>query len=466
MSQVPKAWRIVRLEDVCEVNPRYPGPDNPAMEVSFVPMPAVSEGEGIILPHESRRFSKVAKGYTRFRDGDVIFAKITPCMENGKVALASGLKNGMASGSTEFHVLHATSAVLPAYLWRFLRQESYRVEAQRQMTGAVGQQRVPAQFLKQSTIPLPPLAEQRRIVAKLDNLFARSKSAREELSRIPRLAERYKQAILAAAFRGEMTSEWRSNNPKLSVRPEITRIENERRALFLGSDGDADAYNPPDRSPNVNPFKVPDTWLWLRAEAVCDFITKGTTPPAEAMTGGIGDIPYIKVYNLTFDASLNFEIDPTFISNDTHNNQLQRSKVYPGDVLINIVGPPLGKVSLVPDSWCEWNINQAIAVFRPVPSLNRRFLAFLFLSEQVLNWAIARSKATAGQRNLTLQICRDIPIPICSTDEQDQIVQRIDKAFIAIDRAAAEASRATDLIDRLDQAALAKAFRGELIPPA
>jgi type I restriction enzyme S subunit len=261
-----------------------------------------------------------------------------------------------------------------------------------------------------------------------------------------------------------MTAEWRFNNPDLSVRPEITRIESERRELYLGSDGEADTYSPPERHPTVNPFNVPDTWLWLRAEAVCDFITKGTTPPAAAMTSGIGDIPYIKVYNLTFDASLNFEIDPTFISKDTHNNQLQRSKVYPDDVLINIVGPPLGKVSLVPELWPEWNINQAIAAFRSVPSVNRRFLAFWFLSEQVLSWAISRSKATAGQSNLTLRICRDMPIPVCSLAEQHQITQRIDGAFSAIERVAAEANRAADLLDRLDQATLLKAFRGELVP--
>jgi type I restriction enzyme S subunit len=130
-------------------------------------------------------------------------------MENGKIALASGLRNGIACGSTEFHVLHANSSVLPAYLWRFLRQDSFREEAQQQMTGVVGQRRVPMQFLKQSTIPLPPLAEQARIVAKADNLLARSKNAREELVRIPRLVERYKQAVLAAAFRGDLTAEWR-----------------------------------------------------------------------------------------------------------------------------------------------------------------------------------------------------------------------------------------------------------------
>jgi type I restriction enzyme S subunit len=395
--------------------------------------------------------------------GDVLLCKIVPHLVRVWCVPDRGAHRQIASG--EWMVVRSDPARADKHYLRYaLTEPGFRSQFMGTVSGVGGSlMRARPKAVAQITVALPPKIEQRRIVTKLDSLFKRSKSARDELAHIPRLVERYKQAILAAAFRGKMTTEWRSNNPDLSVRPEITRIENERRELFLGSNGDADAYSPPKPTPSVNPFKVPHTWLLLRAEAVCDFITKGTTPPAAAMTGGIGDIPYIKVYNLTFNASLNFEIDPTFISSDTHNNTLQRSKVYPGDVLINIVGPPLGKVSLVPESWPEWNINQAIAVFRSVPSLNRRFLAFWFLSEQVLSWAISRSKATAGQRNLTLQICRDMPIPVCPPDEQDQIVQRIDKAFIAIDRAATEASRATDLIDRLDRATLAKAFRGELL---
>src|SRR5438045_619195 len=114
MSALPAGWRQLSLDEVCEINPRDQGPTDPVAKVSFVPMPAVSDVEGVILPHESRPFAEVARGYTRFRDGDVIFAKITPCMENGKIALAAGLTGGIGCGSTEFHVLRARGAVLPA----------------------------------------------------------------------------------------------------------------------------------------------------------------------------------------------------------------------------------------------------------------------------------------------------------------------------------------------------------------
>jgi type I restriction enzyme, S subunit len=311
-------------------------------------------------------------------------------------------------------------------------------------------------------VNVPPPNEQREILVRVNTLLRQSQNARQELIRIPRLIERYKQAILAAAFKGTMTAELRAGVDEPSAPPAIEKLEAERKALFLGSKSNPGQYVRPERDPAIAPFSIPDAWLWLRAEAVCDFITKGTTPPATDMTAGTGEIPYIKVYNLTFNASLDFALDPTFISKRTHEKNLLRSKVYPGDVLINIVGPPLGKVSIVPDTSPEWNMNQAIAVFRPIPMVNRRFLAFWLLSQEVLTWAISRSKATAGQANLTLQICRDLPIPVCSVSEQDEIVKRIDTAFAAIDCAAAETRRATDLLDRVDQAILAKAFCGEL----
>jgi type I restriction enzyme S subunit len=172
-------------------------------------MPAVCDREGIILPHETRFLEEVWKGYTHFQDNDVIFAKITPCMENGKIAFAKGLRNGLACGSTEFHVLRSLGVVLPEYLWRFIHQLDFRKEAERHMTGAVGQRRVPVQFLKETTIPLPPLNEQRRIVTKLDSLFAHSRRAREELARVSGLCDRYRKAVLAAACSGHLTADWR-----------------------------------------------------------------------------------------------------------------------------------------------------------------------------------------------------------------------------------------------------------------
>lgn len=160
-------WPLVSLEEIAQINPRERSwidlPDT--TEVSFVPMQAVSEVSATIERQERRKLSEVRRGFTPFVEGDVLFAKITPSMENGKVALAVGLHNGIGFGSTEFHIIRATSLVLPEFLYFFVRQPVFRKAAKKQMRGAVGQQRVPANFLDSYQIPLPPLQEQRRIVS-------------------------------------------------------------------------------------------------------------------------------------------------------------------------------------------------------------------------------------------------------------------------------------------------------------
>ena len=133
------------------------------MAVSFVPMAAVNEQLGTITHREERPIAAVSKGYTAFEEGDVLFAKITPCMENGKVALARDLTNGIGRGSTEFHILRPSDRVLGEYIYYFVRQPSFRAEAKRNFTGTAGQQRIPKEFLENTLIPFPPLDEQRRI---------------------------------------------------------------------------------------------------------------------------------------------------------------------------------------------------------------------------------------------------------------------------------------------------------------
>lgn len=159
-------WPLKPIGDLCEVNPRLPrGHDIPdGLIVSFVPMAAVDEVSGTIQAPQTRPFGEVKKGYTHFRNGDVLFAKITPCMENGKAAIASELAGGIGFGSTEFHVLRAKDEVLPEWLFYFVRQPTFRNEAKRNFTGTAGQQRVPTTFLSSAAIPVPPLSEQRRIV--------------------------------------------------------------------------------------------------------------------------------------------------------------------------------------------------------------------------------------------------------------------------------------------------------------
>ncbi|MCY4394585.1 MAG: restriction endonuclease subunit S [Rhodospirillaceae bacterium] len=159
----------VPLGEICKINPRAQrhGYASDTL-VSFVPMAAVDERLGAIAIREDRSIADVSKGYTPFQDGDVLFAKITPCMENGKAAIARDLTNGMGSGSTEFYVLRPDGKVLGEYIYHFVRQPQFRETAKRNFTGTAGQQRVPKSFMEEVLIPLPPLDDQQRIVGILN----------------------------------------------------------------------------------------------------------------------------------------------------------------------------------------------------------------------------------------------------------------------------------------------------------
>ena len=181
-DELPSGWRKAKLADVCDLNPRRSQVSrrDDAM-TSFLPMPAIGEGGvGIIRP-ELRPYRELRKGYTSFVEGDVLFAKITPCMQNAKHAIARNLTDGIGFGSTEFHVLRARSEMIPEWLHFFLLQPSLLADATRHFTGAVGQRRVPDEYLASLEIPLPPMEEQRRIAARLREQLSTLAEARAAL---------------------------------------------------------------------------------------------------------------------------------------------------------------------------------------------------------------------------------------------------------------------------------------------
>ena len=209
---IQKPFELVPLGSICDLNPRLSKESRPADTdlVSFVPMAAVDEESASINAGEIRTYSAVKKGFTPFRENDVLFAKITPCMENGKVALAKGLQGEIGFGSTEFHVLRASARVLPEWLRYYVLRPAFRSHAKCRMTGAVGQQRVPVEFLSESLIPLPPVAEQRRLIDFL--------SRAENIVRMRREAEQKAKEIIPALFL-DMFGDPGTNPKALDKRP-------------------------------------------------------------------------------------------------------------------------------------------------------------------------------------------------------------------------------------------------------
>ena len=155
---------MARLGDVCIINPKTPVIDD-NLTVSFIPMPKVGEN-GEFDASEIKEYREVKKGFTYFQNGDVLFAKITPCMENGKGAVARGLYNGIGFGSTEFHVLRPISGKTnPYWLYMLTAFPQFREDAANNMTGSAGQRRVPASFLENYRVAVPPIELQEQFAA-------------------------------------------------------------------------------------------------------------------------------------------------------------------------------------------------------------------------------------------------------------------------------------------------------------
>ncbi len=211
-------WREVKMKDVAIINPKKSEVReliDKNVEVSFVPMEYVDDEQGKIVKMKIRPIKEVYKGYTYFRNDDIIFAKITPCMENGKSAVATGLKNGIGFGSTEFHVIRPKENIFSKYIFYFVRRKAYREEAAQHFTGTVGHRRVPKEFIMSSKIPLPfrngkpDLETQRKIVEYIEANFSRIDKILERKKRELAHLDKLWESVLEQAFRPKPGEEWR-----------------------------------------------------------------------------------------------------------------------------------------------------------------------------------------------------------------------------------------------------------------
>jgi type I restriction enzyme S subunit len=198
--------------------------------------------------------------------------------------------------------------------------------------------------------------------------------------------------------------------------------------LTRGIDAGGELRPPQSQAPHLyknSPLGwIPIDWRCSSMTMRCSLITKGTTPAADDMWQGDDGIRFLRVDNLSFDGKFDLLASRFRISPVTHRGALSRSRCLPGDVLTNIVGPPLGKLGLVTVETGEVNINQAIALFRPSLELSSEFLLLWLSSSVAQSWLGSRAKQTSGQLNLTLALCHELPIPDICLDEQQRIVER------------------------------------------
>ncbi len=460
-AELRGGWVWTSLGDVCAINPRHEkGAVGENTPISFVPMAAVDHQTGAISVGSARPYGEIRKGFTHFAEGDVLFARITPCMENGKVAVARGLINRLGCGTTEFHVLRPLGGILPEYVHRYLRQESFRRAAAANMSGTAGQLRVPTDYMKSVELPLPPLVEQRRIVEKIEALFEQSRTARLALDRIPPLLKKFRQSVLAAAFRGDLTRDWREQHP--DVEPALELLEHAHADRHHKSERSHRGSKCAERK-TLDTGDLPDlppTWVWCTLDQCASLITKGESPNWQGYQYVADGVPFVRSENVLWGA-----LDHSRVAKipNTFHQKLQRSKLKPNDVLINLVGASIGRCAIVPSELSEANINQAVATIRTAGPLYPPYLLHLLLSP-TMQEVIQGKKVEVARPNISLGDLRNLIIPLAPTAEQEHIAYRIEQVFAiaAAIEAAVEAARRR--VDKVEQSILARAFRGELVP--
>jgi type I restriction enzyme S subunit len=213
----PKGWPVKKLGDksIAEINPRHRNLDySDNTVVSFLPMADIDDEWGIITGNQTRPYGEVKRGYTAFKNEDVLFAKITPCMENGKAAIARSMISDVSFGSTEYHVLRHGKLGTPEWIYSLVRMTFFRNQAKANFTGSVGQQRVPAGFIENYKIPLPPIGLQQKFASQFQLLQTRI----ENSILISEYIEKLFINLIHLAFSGQLTSSWREAHMQALLR--------------------------------------------------------------------------------------------------------------------------------------------------------------------------------------------------------------------------------------------------------
>lgn len=391
-----------KLSQICQINPPKAICLPAYQEVTFLPMENISV-DGQVNTSKTISVTKV-RNYAVFKNGDVLFAKITPCMENGKGCIVKNLCNGYGAGSTELVVLRPNNeAVLAEWLYYFLSQKQFRLQCQHHMTGSAGQKRVPPKYLGMCEIPVPTIDEQKRIVSRIEELFSQLDSGVETLKTVKRQLEVYRQAVLKDAY--ECIENYVSLH-SLSDR------------IFDGPFGS-----------NLK---------------TADYVSEG--------------VRVVRLENLKdgwFDDS-----KQSFITEEKYAT-ISNHTVYPSDLIMSTFIADSIKVCQMP-SYIKYAVNKADCVgIRLKGNISPQYVMYYLITEDAYNQIAKQVHGATRPRVNTKQI-KAVQIPICDTARQCQVVQMIESRLSVCDSIEKTVDTVLQQAEAMRQSILKRAFEGRL----
>lgn len=420
---LPANWMWSRLGDVALPNPRVNG--NDTEQIGFLPMASIEDGYTGRIHPQRRKWSEVKSGFTKFAEGDVVMAKITPCFQNRKSAIVRRLGSQYGAGTTELHVLRPASLMEAEYLLFFLKTEYVQDELTPQMTGTAGQKRVPLGALTNLPIPVPPLAEQGRIVAKLHGVLplidqlAELEREREYLDR--EFAKAIERAILQAAISGKLTKQ----HPEDGTAEELLEtIKTERQKLE--KEGKIKKQKPlPLMSEEVDLFDVPPAWAWVRLGELVKYSGSGSTPKGGKAVYVHEGTMFLRSQNIHNDGLRTQDV--AFVSQATVET-LGSNTAYPGDLLLNITGASIGRAAVVPSGFAPSKTNQHILTIRLIDPRLARYIQTVITSDFGFRQIMQRQNG-GTKEGLNSTSALSLPVPVPPVDEQERIAAKLDRAL-------------------------------------
>ena len=452
---IPTSWKWATLEKLGNSKPRNDIAET--TKCSFVPMKHIPSEYGSLVQHEERIWGEIKKGYTHFKNDDVVLAKITPCFENGKSAVMKGLMGGYGAGTTELHVFRPGSkAILPEFVLVYLKTRGFISRGEPQMTGSAGQKRVPHAYFARSPFPLPPLAEQKRIVAKVDELMALcdqlEAQQQERQTRHAALVQaslaRFTQdptpanlqflfhpsctvspadlrkTILTLAVQGKLVRQDQNDEPAERI---IERVIRERNRMIR------EKLIPKAKKlskPGDNPYPLPSSWCWAQLGMITFLIEYGTSQKSN------DDTSHVPVYRMgdiqegrLFDGRLKY-VPPQI-------DDLPRLFLDPGDILFNRTNSAelVGKAAIykgTPNThtFASYLIRVRVPAHHFEPEfINVCFRAPYFRVTQIEPEIIQQ----CGQANFNGTKLAHTLFPIPPLNEQRRIVAKVDELLALID---------------------------------
>ena len=474
MTGVPDGWVRARLEDVVRIDPPKLKPDyEDGARLVFVPMARVAEEFGGIDVSDRRPFSSIKRGYTQFRPGEVLFAKITPCMENGKIAIVPDICPPIGYGSTEFFVMRPRADGVGSWIAYCIARSRFRELARQNMQGAVGQRRVPKVWLQDVSVPLAPLPEQHRILARIESLFARLNEGIAALKRAEANLERYRASVLKAAVEGRLTERWRRENPPEETGEELLgrilaerrrRWEEEQLAKF-----EANGKKPPKNwkakykepvEPDASKLpELPDGWCWATVDQVSESVQYGSSTRTSSDHGGV---PVLRMGNI-HEGKLSLD-SLKYLPPD--HSEFPKLLLAAGDLLFNRTNSAelVGKSAVyrghpAPCSFASYLIR--VRMLRPDLAA---FVANALNSPHGRAWVASVVSQQVGQANVNGTKLRAFAFPLPPEAEQEEIIRRSADAADSVTRSTGTITNLLQQATALRQSILRDAFEGRLVP--